>query len=172
MTRARDEEGQDEGTKRRKKGRQDSQRRKEDLASFAPRGEARPARKGGRARLTMRERKREKHVGRGRKKERKKRAKKAKKKKEKKTTTTTKEEGETSSVGTSPPERTTHVDEWLSTWGSTRFELQHERAHRIYDIPSWFRRGIIPLWIYLYSVGISTFLSLCALLKKSWQHRR
>lgn len=80
--------------------------------SFAPRGEARcdEGRKGGRARLTMKEkRKREKKMRRGRKKRK-------KPVKKKKKTTTTKEEGEASSVGTSPPERTTHVVEWFSTW--------------------------------------------------------
>lgn len=90
-----------------------AERREKDLMSFAPRGEARrdEGRKGGRARLTMKERrKREKKMRRGRKKRK-------KPEKKKKKTTTTKEEGEASSVGTSPPERTTHVVEWLSTWG-------------------------------------------------------
>jgi len=118
--------------------------------SFAPRDEVRchEGRKGGRARLTMKERrKREKKMWRGRKK----RKKLKKKKKKKKKTTTTKEEGEASSVGTSPPERTTHVAEWLSTWGYP-LRIAARKDHQIYD----FRRelGLFFLHIYLSSISI------------------
>lgn len=129
--RTRDEAaGEGERGEKKRKGR--AQRREKDLMSFAPRGEARrdEGRKGGRARLTMKEkRKREKTMRRGRKK-RKKPEKKKKKKKNK--TTTTKEEGEASSVGTSPSERTTHVDEWLSTRGYP-LRIAARKHRQIYD---------------------------------------
>lgn len=57
---ARAKQARAKGRREEKKGLQEPQRRKEDLASFALRGEARRGREGGRARLTMRERKREK----------------------------------------------------------------------------------------------------------------